>query len=469
MSNDRTPLVPDPKYSTHEKQDAVLASDARYKVLEWGRRAGKNITALIECIEYGRAPWRSRWGRDDPAETVVWWVARSYDQAEKYGFRPMRSALPSAWIDGTPKRSPPYEIRLVNGVTYEFRTYDHPETLQGAGVDRMVVDEADYMVDALWYDDLEPMLMDTTGAAMFISKPVRHRSYFQTLAERGRSADWADHLYSHATSADNPFIDEDPEAKRGTMPDHKYRQQYLAELPDDGGSVFQQLEARLFTGDYRLDGEVVEGTGEVAGPPEEFTEPFSVAVDLARHRDYRVAGALDAEGRLAYYSRTQNEGWDGIFDHVVTLHDTYPGIVVPDATQDNKIISDWEAAGVAMSPTKFSPQRKKELIEDLITAVENGEITAPNQPELDQLALELRMLEREVTASGYTKYHAPEGAHDDTVDMLALAYSGLNDGHVPSTIMSLGTPDSGERQAFKQSDIGQALEQHRRKQDSPWS
>lgn len=438
-TKNRRPLAPAPRYTVHDKQRDVIQSDARYKILEWGRRAGKNVTAAIELIEHGRAPWESRWGSDDPANTKVWWVARSYDQAEKYGFHPMLAALPRAWIDGQPKRSPPYEIRLTNGVHYEFRTYDHPETLQGAGVDKMLVDEADYMKDSLWYDDLEPMLMDTTGAATFISKPVRPRSYFQLLAERGRSSQWPNYYYSHATSADNPFIDENPEDKRGTMPDAKYRQQYLAELPDDGGQVFTNLDTRLFTGEYALAGEIVDGVGEVALAPGDAEAPFSVGVDLARSRDYRVTIALDATGKLVYLRRGQNESWDGIQAHIQGVHTRYPGVVVPDASRDNKLISDLWHAGVEMDPVKFSPQTKKTLIEDLITAVEQGELTAPDDASMDVLRMELRMLEKEVTRSGYAKYHAPPGGHDDTVDALALAYRGLQSaGGAATTTATVG-------------------------------
>lgn len=456
----RQPLFPKPRFTVHDKQTEVLQSDARYRVLKWGRRAGKNICAVMDLVERGRAPWLSEWGADDPANTIIWWVGPSYDQAKKYGFEPLKNALPNSWIDGQPKESEPYEIDLVNGVTYEFRTFDHPKTLQGAGVDHVVIDEADYMPGPLWYQDLDPMLMDSMGSAMFISKPVRPRSYYQKLFELGQSSDHPQYFSSHATSADNPYIAENPEDKRGSVPEHDYRREYLAELPDDGGQVFKQLGDRLFTGDYDLVGVVDQGVGEVRGDPEGFVEPFSVGVDLARHRDYRVTGALDSRGRLAYYSRAQNEGWDAIEDHILDVHETYPGVVVPDATQDNKLIPDLQAVGVNLQPTKFSPQEKKRLIEDLITAVENGELTAPDDPALDQLRMELRMLEREVTPSGYTKYHAPEGGHDDTVDMLALAYSGLGSGYVPTATAKVGGDDDEDgptSSEFTESPIGGAI------------
>jgi len=75
---------------------------------------------------------------------------------------------------------------------------------------------------------------------------------------------------------------------------------------------------------------------------------------------------------------------------------------------------------VSIEPVKFSPQKKRELIENLITRIENGELTAPD---IGQLRHELSVFEYDVTRGGTVRYDAPEGFHDDTVDALALAAS----------------------------------------------
>lgn len=465
MSTDRQALTPAPTYSVHKKQREVLESDARYIVQEWGRRGGKNITSVIGRIEHARAPWQSPWGTDDPEQGKTWWVGPSYDQAYKYGYEKLKSAIPDRWIESK-SRSEPYEINLINGWTFEFRTFDHPETLQGAGVDDLLIDEADYMPDNLWYDDLEPMLMDTMGRLTAISKPVRPGSWYQLLADRGQSPDWPQHFYSHATSAQNPFIEEDPEDKRGTMPDAKFKQQYLAELPDDGGQVFSKLGERMFHGEYELHGELLgDGsgvTGEVYAPEDDCVPPFSVGADFAQSRDYRVTIALDAEGKLVYFKRSQNESWADIQAHLEGVHAKYPGVVVPDATRDNKIISDLWNAGVELEPTKFSKQEKKQLIEDLITVFEQDELVAPDSPKVERVKMEMRVLEKEVTGSGYSKYHAPESEYDDCVDALALAYRGLDDVEAASATASVGEDDTDPRGTNNLNEIAKEISRGRR-------
>lgn len=418
-------------YRVHAKQRSAIEAEARYKVLKWGRRAGKNVVSVIELIEFLRDPSSKPWGRDDPDAApddqpiTVWWVGPSYDQAEKYGFEKLKAAIPGSWIEDQ-DRTEPYRVELVNGTVAEFRTFAHPDTLQGAGVDGMIIDERDYMPDSLWYDDLEPMLMDFEGWALWISKPVRPRSLFNRWFELGQSNEHAEIYSSHATSADNPFIAEDPEDKRDTVPEHVFMQQYLAKLPDDGGAVFKHLDDRLFTADYDLEGQVYEGVGEVYRAPETCTPPFAIGVDLARHQDWRVTTALDASGELAYWSRDQNESWDGIESDLLELSDRYPGVVIPDASRDNKLISDLIDAGLQVVPMQFTPKAKRQLIEDLITMIESGELSFPDDTRLDRIALELRLFERDVTAAGNTRYHAPDGEHDDCVDSLALAGSMLD-------------------------------------------
>lgn len=400
-------LTPTPQYTIHDKQKAVLESNARYRTLAWGRRGGKNICAAIDLIEYARNPAGSQWGADEAP--VLWWVGPTYQQAKKYGFDTIRTAIPDAWIDGDPKRSAPYEIALVNGTVIEFRTFDKPESLQGAGVDRMVIDEAAYMPRSLWDNDLEPMLMDNRGCVMFISKPFG-RNWFFEMYERGESLDFPHHDSFHATSSDNPFIDEDPSDKRDEKPDRVYKQEYLAEFIDDSGGVFEKLDERLFTLDQSLD--------ELDGEP-----PYAHGWDLARHQDWTVGITLDSHGRVVAFYRQQDISWPQIQRAIVTRYGKYDGPVMVDASRDNKLVSDLADEGLPVRPIKFSPKRKRELIENLATRLENGELASPDIP---QLRHELGMFGYDVTPSGNVRYHAPEGFHDDAVDALAMAADALD-------------------------------------------
>ncbi|PHQ43933.1 hypothetical protein Z052_01985 [Halorubrum sp. C191] len=400
----RQPLTPAPAFETHEKQQELVASPERFRVASWGRRAGKNISAVIDLVEHVRYPWRFEWGTDDPDDYLIWWLGPSYDQANKYGFQTFIAAIPDSWIDDV-NRTKPYVVVLSNGVTVEFRTYDRPDSLQGAGVDHMIVDEAYQMPEEVWYSDLDPMLLDTRGSVLFISKPKSR--FFKKLYERGESPDFEEWASFHATSADNPFIDENPEDKRGEVPDMVFRQEYLAEFVDDEGDVFGAIDDLLFTLD---------------GPPDEPTPPFVHGWDLARHDDYTVGVVLDADGRLVEFERMRDKSWPQIEDAIRTAARRRDGIVAMDATRDNKLVADI-GADHAVEPIKFTRQTKTDLVENLATRVENGELSAYDVP---QLRHEMTVFTYEVTPSGNVHYAAPEGYKDDCVDALAMAADQLS-------------------------------------------
>jgi len=79
---------------------------------------------------------------------------------------------------------------------------------------------------------------------------------------------------------------------------------------------------------------------------------------------------------------------------------------------------DLEDNGVPIDAVKFTASSKRDLIDNLATRLEMGEITIP---EIPQLTNELDLYEYETTPSGNVRYQAPEGWHDDCVDSLALA------------------------------------------------
>jgi len=142
-------------------------------------------------------------------------------------------------------------------------------------------------------------------------------------------------------------------------------------------------------------------------------DPAQFAVDLGGDRV-----TLDADGRIVNFSRAQGETWPEIHQTVRDIAARYPGAVAVDASRDNKIVADLEADGVAIEPVTFSASRKRDLIENLIAAIEAEELSAPD---IQALRTELEVFEADVTRGGNLRYDAPSGFHDDTVDSLALA------------------------------------------------
>jgi len=389
----------------HEGQAAILQSDVRFRVVACGRRWGKTVTCAKE-IRDQLLTHGDGW--------LAWWVAPTYQQAE-IGLRTLLDETPDDFIESVNRSK--LRVEAVTGATCEFKSADKPDNLRGEGVDELVADEAAEIDQYAYENALRPTLTDSEDSRMIAISTPKGRGWFFEFFQRGRSDDWPEYEAFQGPTSENPFINQsDVTTAKRELPERVFRQEYLAEFVDETGGVFEDLDEHLFTAEYDLP---LSPADAVADPDALAAEPpYATGVDFARHQDYRVAVTVDAAGRIVNFERDQHETWPQIQQAVEDIAADYPGVVAVDASRDNKIVADLEAAGVAVDPVRFSPQRKRELIENLITAIENEELSAP---EIPALRSELEVFEYDVTRGGNIRYDAPEGFHDDTVDALALA------------------------------------------------
>jgi len=219
------------------KQRTLFESPARFRVGMMGRRFGKNEVGSAAIIDYATQPESYGFGGDD--DPICWWVGPTYRQAYLYGFKKVKQKLPDVLIDEDDTRGSewgPSKITLWDGRVIEFLSYGNPSGLQGAGVDLIVGDEWAYSDESLWHNDLRPMLMDSGGGAVLISKPLGENHFYEHF-QKGESADYAEWESFHATAYDNPFIpDSEVDKAKKTTPESIFRQEYLAD-PQAGGTL----------------------------------------------------------------------------------------------------------------------------------------------------------------------------------------------------------------------------------------
>ena len=231
-----------------EKQAALFNSDARFRVGMMGRRFGKNEVSTAIEVDYATQPDSYDFGTDDPEEGLIWHVAPTYRQAYRYGYEKAIEKLPDALIDDDNTRGSewsPSMITLVTGFRIEFLSYGNPKGLQGEGVDLIVGDEWAYSDGDIWHKDLRPMLSDTGGGAVLISKPLGENHFYefykQGAAEdqiHGDGSPRQDEWESfHATAYESPFIpDAEIDSIKANTPESIFRQEYLAD-PSAGGTL----------------------------------------------------------------------------------------------------------------------------------------------------------------------------------------------------------------------------------------
>ncbi|WP_331235145.1 phage terminase large subunit [Natronorarus salvus] len=383
-------------WKPHTGQRAIMDHPARFRIVACGRRWGKSEMCAHLALERAL---------EEP-DTTVWWVAPTYDQANDYGFTKMVPLLSPDVVAGDPKRTKPRKIEFVNGSSISFRSADRPDSLRGAGVDLLVIDEAASVPERAWIEELRPTLTDTLGDMIAIGTP-KGRNWFYRWYQRGQSSDHADVASFQAPSYQNEHVpDSEIDDAREDVPERVFEQEYLAKFVDDTGGVFVGVRERN-----------VEEYDLPVAPSDETA--YAIGVDFARLQDYTAIVVLDAEGRLVAFDRLKETTWNRIQNRVEQLAETYdPCGVAVDATRDNKIVADLKRSGLSVKPVNFT-SKKQLLIDNLATRLEGGELTLSSDAPV--LVNELEVFEYDVTDAGTIRYHAPSGFHDDAVDALALA------------------------------------------------
>jgi len=403
------------------KQREYFESPAKYRTLVGGRRFGKNTVGLASQIDFAARPHTYQWGRDE--DVVVWWVAPTYNQSKKYGFESALEMIPDRLIDGEPKRTIPFEIPLTTGGRMEFYSYDRPESLDGAGVDDMVIDERGYMPDDVWESNLAPMLLDTNGRASFIGKAA-YSEHFVECFRRGQSGDER-YASWRATSFDNPFIPDDRiDELFGDLPEAVYQREIMADF--DAGGEYLTGDMLTFVDPAELDDRELSWTvtadlGIEADPEKarsDDTDYWSAAV--VAYDSWAQEAFLVDIARTRGMTKDQGVGW------LRSIMDPLPTNTVGiEANQAQRwFVQDAQKAGLdAYSIT--NDRAKEERLTYLSVPFANGQVRLVNHDDPDDRPPGQDHDPRwDPFVSEWLSF--PTGDHDDLLDATEMAVRQLN-------------------------------------------
>lgn len=403
------------------KQREVFECDSRFRVVMAGRRFGKNEVETACEVDYALSPAKYTFGTDAQDEVLVWHVAPTYRQAHRHGFQKVKSKLPESLItdSGGSEYSPSY-IELETGGAIEFLSYDNPEGLQGEGVDLLCGDEWAYSKEQIWDADLRPMLLDSGGGAILISKPLGENHFFDKYV-RGAAAEMPhsngrprnDEWYSvHATSYDNPIIPvSEIDNLKDETPERIFRREYLAD-PRGGGAVYTTDMIHWVSPD-----EITEDVQAVIG-----VDPAATS-DSQRARqndtDYwaiTVAYIHPRENELYVADTAQKRGMtfsEGIrFIEQIAAQVERPQVVVEAIAAQQYLVDELTSNGLNVTPVNTSRNKHEKLI-DMSIPISNGSVKFIDWRENETDPVPYQDLRDQML--GF-----PEAAHDDLLDSLAL-------------------------------------------------
>ena len=299
-------------------------------------------------------------------------------------------------------------ISFINGSEIYFRSSTNPDTIRGLSVHYVFIDEAAFMDDETW-NVVRPTMNVLGKQCVMASTPRGKVGFFYQACMLGQTPN-ENYLYQFGHYSENPFynVNEVEDAKK-TLPENVFRQEYLAEFIDDGGSVFQNVRAcqsiHSFTG-YKAEG------------------PYAIGIDLGRQADWTVVTVLNRDGKVVEIYRDNKKDWTTIIQAINLVIKKYPGATVLTETNGiGDVVFDLlRKSNPSIRPFVTTNESKNQIIEELIYAFQNETIQIPDEHLFPALNQEL--ITYTFTYSQKTRriiYSAMNGFHDDTVMSLALS------------------------------------------------
>jgi hypothetical protein len=380
-----------PKYEyrrpwLYDKQRRAIFDPARFSIIEASTKSGKTVGCIVWLAELAMAA--------RPGESF-WWVAPSYQQA-RIAFRRLRRALPVAMYHANESE---LTLRVLGHGTIFFKSAEKPDNLYGEDVFGCVIDEATRVREDAWIA-IRTTLTATGAACRIIGNVKGRKNWAYRLARRAEQGGigLAYHkITAHDAAEAGVITEEEIEQARQDMPDHMFRELYLAEPSDDEGNPY--------------------GLGAIRAcvSPLSSHPPVVWGWDLAKSIDWTVGIALDKESRVCRFERFQKP-WRETRAAIIASTRGVSALIDSTGVGDPVVEDLQHDGGRHFEGFKFTADSKQRLMESLVVAIQKQTIRFPT----GEITAELESFEYQLTRTG-VRYSAPEGLHDDCVMALALA------------------------------------------------
>lgn len=371
-------------------QTAILDAPERFTVTEAATKTGKTIShiswLLEEALKIG-------------ANQYVWWVAPVFGQAE-IAFKRMKNLIDGKGHETFFKvNETKLRLTLPTGAEIHFKSAKDPDNLYGEEVYAAVFDEFTRANERSWHA-LRSTLTHTKGKCKFIGNVKGKKNWGHKLGLKAKAGE-PDYKYFKVTAwdaVDAGILDkEEVEQAQRDLPDHAFKELYLAEPSEDGSNPFNVKHIR----------NNIQAISTM--------EPKCYGVDLAKSVDWTVIIGLDSNRHICRYERFQKD-WLQTKETILDIVKNVPTLVDSTGVGD-AIVEDLQRGNDKIEGFKFTQPSKQQLMEELASVIQRNALTLIEGTIQD----ELESFEFSYSTHGNVKYSAPQGMHDDCVCALALA------------------------------------------------
>jgi phage terminase large subunit-like protein len=336
------------------------------------------------------------WSINRPG-SVIAWVSPIYKQSKKVFDEFERATQSSGLFEYN--RS---ELVIRGfGSVIQFFSGERPDNIRGNTFDYLIIDEMAFTRPELWTEVLQATVLVKGKKVIFISTPKGKNHFYQLSLQHNYDDRYR---YFHFSSYDNPMIDKSEiESIKRSLPDHIFKQEYLAEFLDNSSGLFKNVR-----------GNTIESSADASGK-------LYGGLDIGRADDYTVFTVVNSSNQMVYAERWRHDDWSNIIDKVSTQIKKYRALTYVEVNNQGDVFYEMlkKKCGNLVEPFVTTTATKPIMIEDLAVCFEQGTIKVLNQgwliDELESFTYVYDPKTRKV------KYSAPNGVHDDGVMSLSLA------------------------------------------------
>lgn len=251
-------------YGPHSVQRLIHLSEARHRLADCGRRLGKSMAGGKDLFhEFQKTAFDLSAGTLDRPHR--WWiVGPNYDDCEKE-WRVLYETCkeqkvpfdhPGTYNDtqGGNMRMSVFDGKFI----VESKSAAYPDSLDGEGLDGVLVVEAAKLKEMIWIKYLLPALADKRGRSLHTSTP-EGRNWFYDNWRKGQDPanhEWESWKFpSWANSVIFPGGRNDPEilSLERNMSSERFQQEIAAEFTDYVGKVFKDFDEQVHVTDLSYD------------------------------------------------------------------------------------------------------------------------------------------------------------------------------------------------------------------------
>lgn len=219
-------------------QKRIFLADKRFRVVVAGRRFGKTVLGVSECLYEAQLK----------PKALIWYIAPTYRMAKELVWEELKEAIPPHMRLKTNESELSITLRGFRSKIV-LKGADKPDSLRGKGLDFVVFDEAADIDSDTWFTVIYPALTDKQGKALFIGTPKGYNWFYDIHFESATLPGWQ--AFTFTTAQGGNVTKQELQYAKTIMSKKQYDQEFNASF-----ETLSNLVYSAFNRKYNVDADV---------------------------------------------------------------------------------------------------------------------------------------------------------------------------------------------------------------------